>query len=78
MAKSSPNASLLLVNSEPTFDQWVTELEHIASVWRDKNGNLPYRLPLCDSTGLECWRIHFDDDMTPQQAFDSDQSYWAE
>lgn len=37
MAKSFPNASLLVVNGEPTFDQWVTELERIASVWRDKH-----------------------------------------
>ena len=76
--RSFPNSSALILNGEPTFDQWVTDLERIMGEWDAKHGNLPYTLPLRDSTGLDCWRDGFDNDYTPQEAFESDQSYWEE
>ena len=64
--------------SNPEFDQWMGRLEDIMLDWRRKHGNLPYGLPLHKSTGLECWHTSFVDGMSPQEAFDSDQSYWEE
>ena len=74
--RSFPNSSMLILNGEPTFDQWVTELERIMEEWDSEYGNLPYTLPLKASTGLGCWRESFEDGMSPAEAFASDQNYW--
>lgn len=76
VSRSYPDSSMLILNGEPTFDQWITELEHVAGEWDAKHGNLPYTLPLRDSTGVGCWHDFFEDGLTPQEAFDSDQSHW--
>jgi hypothetical protein len=57
------------------FSEWCDKLEVIMRAWDVKHGNLPYELPLDRDAG---WRDCFNDDMTPQEAFDSDQSYWEE
>lgn len=61
------------------FLAWLGELEKVMTAWDAKYGNLPYALPLDrDLTAGNnlCWRDSYDDGMTPQEAFDSDQSYW--
>jgi hypothetical protein len=64
-----------------TFEMWLDALEVIMKAWDDKHGNLPYDLPL-ERTGhpgnVNSWRDSYDDGMTPQEAFDSDQTYWEE
>lgn len=60
------------------FAEWLAALERIMGEWDRKYGNLPYALPLKSSTGLDCWREMFDEQMTPQEAFDEDQSSWSE
>ena len=54
-------------------DEWLPALQAIMSTWDEKYGNLPYELPLGD---FRCWRDSYDDGMSPQEAFDSDQTYW--
>jgi len=58
------------------WQQWLDHLESIMREWDAKHGNLPYALPLAESTGLDCWRDSYDDGMTPADAFASDQSHW--
>lgn len=63
------------------FREWVDKLEEIMRKWDAKHGNLPCGLPLDrdpTSGNLLCWKDSFDDGMSPQEAFDSDQSYWEE
>lgn len=62
----------------PGFAEWIGNLESIMREWDAKHGNLPYTLPLSESTGLDCWHDAFADEMTPQETFDSDQSYWEQ
>lgn len=62
--------------ADVAFLEWVAKLEDIMRAWGAKYGNLPYDLPLAEGTGLECWHDSYKDEMTPQEAFDSDQSYW--
>lgn len=57
-------------------DEWIPQLEKVMADWQRSWGNLPYALPLRGSTGLECWRSSFEDGMTPQDAFWSDQENW--
>ncbi len=57
-------------------DEWLPELERLMAEWDGKYGNLPYALPLRDSTGLDCWREMFDDGLTPERAFGEDQQAW--
>jgi len=66
----------VLGRSVTLFSFWVHELERIMQKWDATHGNLPYRLPLADSTGLECWQEAFDDGMSPQEAFDEDRHCW--
>lgn len=61
-----------------TFEAWIVELEAVASAWDKTHGNLPYTLPMADSIGVGCWRDAFEDDLTPQEAFDSDKSCWGQ
>ena len=66
---------------DTVFVVWLAELEKIMGEWDAKYGNLPYALPLDraeDNGNVCCWRDSYDDGMTPQQAFESDQSYWEE
>lgn len=58
-------------------DEWLPELESIMQDWDRSWSNLPYSLPLKDSTGLDCWRDMFDDGLTPEQAFAEDQLCWV-
>ena len=62
------------------FMAWIGELEKLMQAWGDKHcdGGTPYSLPLANSTGLSYWHDGYADGMTPQEAFDSDQSYWEE
>ena len=63
------------------FLPWLDALEKIMTDWHAKHGNLPYELPLdrdLVSGNNLCWMDSFDDGMTPQEAFDSDLSYWEE
>ena len=63
------------------WQEWLRALEQIMAAWDAKHGNLPYTLPLTsgehDGNRL-CWMDSYDDGMTPQEAFDSDQTYWAD
>ena len=61
-----------------SFMAWVADLEKLMSEWDAKHNNLPYTLPLSDSTGLRVRLDSFEDGMTPRDAFASDQSYWEE
>lgn len=61
-----------------TFEMWVSELEGVMRDWEKSWGNLPYVLPLAVSTGFDCWRDSYDDGMSPQHAFWSDQEYWED
>ncbi|MGI9296394.1 MAG: hypothetical protein ACR2QC_00675 [Gammaproteobacteria bacterium] len=56
------------------FADWVDELEQVILSFEKKSGWRPYDIPLAVSTGLACWREWYDDGMTPQEAFESDQS----
>lgn len=58
-------------------DEWIPALESVMSDWQKSWGDLPYRLPLKDSTGLECWRVYYDDCLTAEQAFWADQENWS-
>ena len=60
-----------------TFDMWMERLEAIMREWERAWGNLPYKLPLAESTGLDCWREMYDDGHSPQAAFWEDQESWA-
>jgi hypothetical protein len=67
--------------STDPFSTWLDQLEAIMRSWHEKHGNLPYALPLVRDPKCEAvisWRDSYDDGMTPQQAFESDQSYWEE
>lgn len=66
---------------DEAFSKWLDELEAIMREWDAKHGNLPYELPFdrsSDNGNICCWRDYFDDEMTAQEAFDSDQSYWGD
>jgi len=60
-----------------TFEMWIEQLESIMREWITHWENLPYRLPLADSTGLDCWRDMYDDGISPIEAFWADQESWA-
>ncbi len=60
-----------------TFEMWLDQLEGHMRGWDAQWGNLPYLLPLADSTGLDCWREMYDDGMSPLDAFWEDQNAWA-
>ena len=62
--------------AEP-FEGWLEKLEAVMREWDKAWGNLPYTLPLSDSTGLECWREYYDDGYTPEATFYDDQSCWV-
>lgn len=64
-------------SDDAKWQAWITELEGIMAEWDRAWGNLPYKLPLKDSTGHECWREYFDDDYSPERAFYDDQSCWT-
>ena len=61
-----------------TFDMWIERLETIMGEWERQWGNLPYTLPLKESTGLACWLEMYDDGLTPLHAFWEDQESWSE
>ena len=61
-----------------TFDMWMDLLEAIMRDWQTSWGNLPYSLPLADSTGLDCWRDSYDDGLSPLDAFHADQECWED
>lgn len=70
-----------LSDDAASFLTWLLDLEKIMTDWQAAHGNLPYDLPLdLDMTNgnVLCWRDSYDDGMTPQEAFASDQSYWEE
>lgn len=66
------------ISQDTDFMRWIAALENIVREWGAKHlgGETPYDLPLADSTGLRCWYDSYKDGMTPQEAFDSDRSYW--
>lgn len=69
------------VRTGATFSEWLGILESIMRAWDEKHGNLPYTLPLThdENEGNRlCWKDSYDDGMTPQEAFDADQMYWAD
>ena len=53
------------------------DLERIMQEWDLVYGNLPYTLPLLDSTGLECWKCFYIDGYTPEHTFAEDQQAWV-
>lgn len=59
------------------WQEWLTELERIMGEWDSKYHNLPYTLPLRDSTGLDCWAEFYNDGYTPERAFGEDQQAWV-
>lgn len=59
------------------WQSWLSELERIMGEWQAAWGNLPYKLPLRESTGLDCWREYYDDEYTPERTFYDDQSAWV-
>lgn len=65
-----------VIAKDTEFMAWIGQLEDVLKEWGRKHGEVPYGLPLSESTGLSCWYDSFRDDMTPQEAFDSDRSYW--
>ncbi|MDX2308105.1 MAG: hypothetical protein NW216_07700 [Hyphomicrobium sp.] len=54
---------------ELTFEMWLKRLDDVMRDWQTSWGNLPYILPLADSTGLDCWREMYDYGLSPQDAF---------
>lgn len=64
--------------NDAPFLAWVKSVETLMAEWDGRYHNLPYTLPLEDSTGLACWHDCYSDGMAPQQAFESDQSHWEE
>lgn len=69
-----------VIAKDVAFMAWIAGLEKVVQAWGDKHcdGEPPYGLPLVDGTGLSCWHDCYADGMTPQQAFDEDQSNWEE
>lgn len=66
---------------DQAFREWLGELNTLMTAWHEKHGNLPYELPIntkANEDNALAWRDSFDDGMTPQEAFDVDQSYWEE
>lgn len=57
-------------------DMWLPALEQAMREWDRAHGNLPYKLPLSQSTGIACWREMFDDGLTPDEALREDQRAW--
>lgn len=57
-------------------DEWLPALEQVMRDWDTSWGNLPYTLPLAESTGIDCWREMFDNGLLPDDAFFEDQNSW--
>jgi hypothetical protein len=60
------------------FMKWIADLEQVMRDWGAKYGNVPYEIPLAESTGLWCWHPYYADDYSPEDAFSEDQTYWGD
>lgn len=60
------------------FGTWIAQLEHIVRDYGQKhlNGDVPYGIPLRESTGLLCWHEMFAEGTTPREAFEADRECW--
>lgn len=57
------------MSKKMTFDEWYLELIKIF----DKN-----ELEDMRGSGQECWRDYYNDDVSPEDAFSDELSYWAD
>jgi len=56
---------------KPPFEEWLTELYGIIEKDPDYGSSDKY----CDD---DAWRGHYEDGMTPSEAWASEKSYWSE
>jgi len=64
--------------ADADFMKWIADLEKVIREWEGKYGNLPYEIPLSESTGLWCWHIYYANEFSPEDAFAEDQTYWGD
>jgi hypothetical protein len=60
-----------------TFEQWIEALEaYHARLRETEDGFQGYGRSVVAATGAECWRSYFEDGYMPEDALDTDRSYW--